>query len=79
MMLFGKSAKNMEIMEADLLPDGKELYIVAADSDCNLHIMQFDPERKSEHPQTIKAHTNVLRQIPNLYKAISCCTARHLP
>ncbi|KAK2625576.1 hypothetical protein QTJ16_004888 [Diplocarpon rosae] len=46
MMLFGKSAKNMEIMEADLLPDRNELYIVAADSDCNLHIMQFDPERE---------------------------------
>lgn len=46
MMLFGKSAKNMEIMQADLLPDGKELYVVAADSDCNLHIMQFDPERR---------------------------------
>ncbi|KAG4415318.1 hypothetical protein IFR04_011522 [Cadophora malorum] len=52
MMLFGKSAKNMEIMEADLLPDGKELYIVAADSDCNLHIMQFDPE----HPKSLQGH-----------------------
>ncbi|KAI9047701.1 hypothetical protein LZ554_008411 [Drepanopeziza brunnea f. sp. 'monogermtubi'] len=52
MMLFGKSAKNMEIMQADLLPDGKELYIVAADSDCNLHIMQFDPE----HPKSLQGH-----------------------
>ncbi|KAH7391412.1 CPSF A subunit region-domain-containing protein [Cadophora sp. MPI-SDFR-AT-0126] len=52
MMLFGKSAKNMEIMEADLLPDGKELYVVAADSDCNLHIMQFDPE----HPKSLQGH-----------------------
>ncbi|CAG8956883.1 hypothetical protein HYFRA_00012338 [Hymenoscyphus fraxineus] len=47
MMLFGKSATKMEILTADLLPDGKELYIVAADADCNLHVMQFDPERKS--------------------------------
>jgi cleavage and polyadenylation specificity factor subunit 1 len=46
MMLFGKSATNMEIMTADLLPDGKDLYIVAVDANCNLHIMQFDPERK---------------------------------
>lgn len=46
MMLFGKSAKNMEIMEVELLPDGKELYVVAADADCNLHVMQFDPERE---------------------------------
>ncbi|KAG4440969.1 hypothetical protein IFR05_003533 [Cadophora sp. M221] len=52
MMLFGKSAKNMEIMQADLLPDGKELYAVAADSDCNLHIMQFDPE----HPKSLQGH-----------------------
>jgi cleavage and polyadenylation specificity factor subunit 1 len=47
MILFGKSATNMEVTVADLLPDGKELYIVAADTDCNIHIMQYDPERKS--------------------------------
>jgi cleavage and polyadenylation specificity factor subunit 1 len=47
MMLFGKSGNNMEIMSAEILPHGKELYIVAADADCNLHIMQYDPERKS--------------------------------
>lgn len=46
MILFGKTAYNMEIMTAELLPDGKELYIVAADADCNLHILQYDPERK---------------------------------
>lgn len=46
MMLFGKSATKMEVLTADLLPDGKELYVVAADADCNLHVMQFDPERK---------------------------------
>jgi len=46
MILFGKSGKNMEIVAADLLPDGKELYMVAADADCRLHVMQFDPERK---------------------------------
>jgi cleavage and polyadenylation specificity factor subunit 1 len=46
MILFGKSGKNMEIVAADLLPDGKELYMVAADADCALHVMQFDPERK---------------------------------
>jgi len=46
MMLFGKSATKMEVMTADILPDGKDLYIVVADASCNLHIMQFDPERK---------------------------------
>jgi len=32
---------------ADLLPDGKELHIIAADSNCNLHVLQYDPERTS--------------------------------
>jgi cleavage and polyadenylation specificity factor subunit 1 len=48
MLLFGKSSTKMEVMTADLLPDGNELFIVAADVDCNLHIMQFDPERMSQ-------------------------------
>ncbi|KAE8451071.1 hypothetical protein EG329_004743 [Mollisiaceae sp. DMI_Dod_QoI] len=52
MMLFGKSAKSMEIVSTELLPDGKELYIIAGDSDCNLHIMQYDPE----HPKSIQGH-----------------------
>jgi cleavage and polyadenylation specificity factor subunit 1 len=50
MMLFGKSSTSIEVVAADLLPDGKELYIVAADADCNLHIMQYDPERKLWNP-----------------------------
>ncbi len=45
MIQFGKSSRNMEIVAADLLPDGKELHIVAADSNCNLHVLQYDPER----------------------------------
>ena len=45
MMLFGKSATNMEVVAANLLPDGEDLYIVVADADCNLHILQYDPER----------------------------------
>lgn len=51
MMLFGKSATKMEVLTADLLPDGGELYVVAADADCNLHVMQFDPERMFPPPQ----------------------------
>lgn len=45
MMLFGKSTK-LEILMADFLPDGKELFIVAGDADGNIHILQFDPERE---------------------------------
>ncbi|RDW87599.1 hypothetical protein BP5796_03293 [Coleophoma crateriformis] len=52
MMLFGKSATKMEVVSADLLPVGNELFIVVADSDCNLHIMQYDPE----HPKSLQGH-----------------------
>lgn len=52
MMLFGKSFGNMEVMSAELLPHGNELFVVAADADCNLHILQFDPERKFHLPST---------------------------
>ncbi|KAH8679910.1 CPSF A subunit region-domain-containing protein [Tricladium varicosporioides] len=52
MMLFGKSPTKMEILAADMLPDGKELFIVATDANCNLHIMQYDPE----HPKSLHGH-----------------------
>ena len=47
MILFGKSGQNMETMCVEMLPDGKELFVVAADADCNLHVLQYDPERES--------------------------------
>ena len=47
MTLFGKQTHDMEVIATEILPIGKELYIVAADADSNLHILQFDPERKS--------------------------------
>jgi cleavage and polyadenylation specificity factor subunit 1 len=50
MLLFGKSAKSIEVVTSEFLPDGKDLYIVVADSDCNLHILQYDPERMSSNP-----------------------------
>jgi len=46
MTLFGKQTQNMELVAADIMPIGGELFIVVADSDCNLHILQFDPERE---------------------------------
>ncbi|ESZ98141.1 hypothetical protein SBOR_1520 [Sclerotinia borealis F-4128] len=52
MLLFGKSATKMEVLCVDLLPDGKDLFIVAADADGNLHIMQYDPE----HPKSLQGH-----------------------
>jgi cleavage and polyadenylation specificity factor subunit 1 len=46
MILFGKQTQDMEVMAAEIFPIGKELYIVVADSDCNLHVLQFEPERE---------------------------------
>ncbi|KAF2146970.1 uncharacterized protein K452DRAFT_315154 [Aplosporella prunicola CBS 121167] len=49
MLLFGKSRSHMEVMAADFLPHEKLLYMVVADADCNLHILQYDPE----HPKSL--------------------------
>ncbi|KAL8931936.1 MAG: hypothetical protein Q9216_007019, partial [Gyalolechia sp. 2 TL-2023] len=42
--LFSKSSSHIEVLAADFLPDGKQLYLVIADADSNLQILQFDPE-----------------------------------
>ena len=44
MTLFGKDPEYMEVVAADFLPEGSKLYILVADSDCNLHVLQYDPE-----------------------------------
>lgn len=46
MRLFGKYIQDLEVIAADFLPDGKQLYILVADAECNIHILQFDPERR---------------------------------
>jgi cleavage and polyadenylation specificity factor subunit 1 len=51
MTLFGKQTHNMEVMTAEVFPIGKELYVVVADSDCNLHVLQFEPEREYTWPK----------------------------
>ncbi|KAI9811358.1 MAG: mRNA cleavage and polyadenylation factor subunit [Pycnora praestabilis] len=52
MTLFGKNTSKLEVMTAEFLPDGKQLYIVVADTNCNIHILQFDPE----HPKSLSGH-----------------------
>ena len=47
MRLFGKYINELEVIAADFLPDGKQLYFVVTDAECNIHILQFDPERTS--------------------------------
>ncbi|KAJ5088160.1 Cleavage/polyadenylation specificity factor A subunit C-terminal [Penicillium angulare] len=44
MSLFGKDPEYLEVVAADFLPDGNKLYILVADSDCTLHVLQYDPE-----------------------------------
>ncbi|RDW81797.1 cleavage/polyadenylation factor CFT1 [Aspergillus mulundensis] len=44
MSLFAKDLDYLEVMAADFLPDGNKLFIVVADSDCNLYVLQYDPE-----------------------------------
>ncbi|KAI3393261.1 hypothetical protein diail_4520 [Diaporthe ilicicola] len=52
MMLFGKSNTKLEVMNCEFVPDGKDLFILAADVDSNIHIFQFDPE----HPKSLQGH-----------------------
>ncbi|OXV09323.1 hypothetical protein Egran_02911 [Elaphomyces granulatus] len=44
MTLFGKDIDQLEVVAADFLPDGRKLYLLVSDSDCNLHVLQYDPE-----------------------------------
>ncbi|KAL1990323.1 hypothetical protein VTN49DRAFT_6162 [Thermomyces lanuginosus] len=44
MTLFGKDMDELEVVAADFLPDGKRLYMVVADADSDLYILQYDPE-----------------------------------
>ena len=53
MVLFGKGCSQMEVIAADFLPYEKQLHIIVADADCNLHVLQFDPERESSPTTTI--------------------------
>lgn len=46
LMLLGKSVCDLEIMVVEFLPDGKDLFIIAADIGGDLHVFQFDPDRK---------------------------------
>ncbi|KAI9680096.1 MAG: mRNA cleavage and polyadenylation factor subunit [Caeruleum heppii] len=47
--LFGKSGNKLQVRAADFLPDHEQLYIIVADADANLHVLQFDPE----HPKSL--------------------------
>ena len=44
MTLFGKDPEFLEVIAAEFLPNGRSLHILVADSDCNIHVLQYDPE-----------------------------------
>jgi hypothetical protein len=46
MSLFAKDLDYLEVSAADFLPVDNKLFIVVADSECNLYILQYDPEGK---------------------------------
>lgn len=50
--LFGKSPHAIEAVTASFLPAEKHLYIAVGDADCNIHILQFDPERTFYPPSS---------------------------
>ena len=45
MTLFGKDTQKLEVISAEFLPDGNQLYFVVVDAESNIHILQYDPER----------------------------------
>lgn len=62
MILFGKTRTNMEVVAADFLPFDRQLYIVIADGDCNMHVMQFDPD----HPKSLSGQRLLHKSTFNL-------------
>lgn len=48
--VLGKSGSHLPILVADFLPQGDELAIVAIDAEGDMHILEFNPERKSSLP-----------------------------
>ncbi|EFR01919.1 serine/threonine protein kinase [Nannizzia gypsea CBS 118893] len=57
--LFGKENENLAVVDADFLPDGNKLYILVADDDCNLHVLQYDPEDPSSSKGDRLLHRSV--------------------
>lgn len=44
LQLFGRNQMGLEVMAAEFLPDGNSLYIIVADADGHIHVLQFDPD-----------------------------------
>lgn len=70
--MLGKSAHDLEVIDADFLPDGKTLYIIVSDANSNIHTLRFDPQSKPP-PSTNHAQLTKV-QIRNLCLANTFCT-----
>lgn len=46
MTVFGKSRSRMEVVAAEFMPHERQLYILIADADCNVHVLEYNPERE---------------------------------
>ena len=47
--LFSKSRTHLPVMAADFLPREKQLFVVVADDECNIHALEFNPDSESLH------------------------------
>ncbi|KAL5615017.1 hypothetical protein BROUX41_005082 [Berkeleyomyces rouxiae] len=52
MQLFGKSSTVLDVATADFLPDGDQLFILAAGFDGDVHVLQYDPD----DPKSLQGH-----------------------
>ncbi|KKA26290.1 hypothetical protein TD95_000089 [Thielaviopsis punctulata] len=52
MQLFGKSSTVLDVATADFLPDGDQLFIIAAGFNGDVHILQYDPI----DPKSLQGH-----------------------
>ncbi|KAF1992573.1 protein CFT1 [Aulographum hederae CBS 113979] len=59
MIQLGKSKSRMEIVAAEFLPANRSLFIVAADAECNLHILQYEPD----DPKSLSGHRLINRSV----------------
>ena len=81
--VLGKSSGNLPLLVADFLPDGEDLSMVAVDADGDVHILEFNPERKTPrfpHGFASITSTNANKsQTPRVSRATSSSTAPPFP
>jgi cleavage and polyadenylation specificity factor subunit 1 len=61
MQLFGRDQMNLDVVAAEFLPQGKQLFIIAADGDGTLHVLQYDPENPKSVRGTKLLHRSTFR------------------